>query len=95
MEPFATLTVDRGDRPQFFDFCMHQISRFTLQPKHSIIVNEPPTSEAIDITKRIKMGITAAKGLGIDIIYIVESDDFYKADLIWKHSAKFCPPISC
>lgn len=82
MEPFATLTVDRGDRPQFFDFCMHQISRFTVQPKHTIIVNEPPTSEAIDITKRMKMGITAAKGLGIDIVYIIESDDYYSASYI-------------
>lgn len=84
MEPFATLTVDRGDRPQFFDFCMHQISRFTTQPKHTIIVNEPPTSNATDLTKRMRMGIVAARNLGIDLVYVIESDDYYPKDYIEK-----------
>ena len=83
-EPFCTLTVDRGDRPQFFDFCMHQISRFTIQPKHTIIVNEPPTSNAVDLTIRMRKGITAAKNLGMDIVYVIESDDYYPKDYIEK-----------
>lgn len=85
MEPFCTLTVDRGDRGQFLDFCRHQIDRFVRQPKHKIFVTEPPTSDKVDLTKRIKMGIQAAKGLGIDIIYIVESDDWYDKHYIGRH----------
>lgn len=82
LEPFATLTCSRGDRPQFFDFCMHQITRLTMQPKHTVIVNEPPKSNAADITLRIRKGLTAIKNLGIDIVYIIEDDDLYPKDYI-------------
>lgn len=85
LEPFATLTVDRGDRPQFLDFCRHQIDRFVRQPKHKIFVTEPPTDDRCDLTKRIKMGITAAQNLGIDIIYVIESDDYYGKHYIGTH----------
>lgn len=85
MEPFATLTTSRGDRPQFLSFCKHQISRFTIQPKHQIFVTEPPLNDKVDLISRVKMGITAAKGLGIDIIYIIEDDDAYSADYIERH----------
>lgn len=85
MEPFATLTCSRGDRPQFLQFCRRQIERFTIQPKHSIFVEEPPKDKEPDLTKRIRMGIVAARNLGIDIIYIIEDDDYYPPDYIEQH----------
>lgn len=85
MEPFATLTVSRGDRPQFLEFCKEQITNFTIQPKHSIFVTEPPTSEECDITVRMRKGIVAARNLGIDIVYVIEDDDAYDADYIEKN----------
>lgn len=85
MEPFATLTVDRGDRPQLLDFCRHQIDRFVREPAHKIFVTEAPLNDKVDLTRRIKMGIQAAKNFGIDIIYIVESDDFYGKHYIGTH----------
>jgi len=81
-EDFATLTIDRGDRPQLFAFCEHQLDKLSPAPKHKIFVTEPPTSNSPDIIKRMKMGITAAKNLGIDILYVVESDDFYPPDFV-------------
>jgi hypothetical protein len=84
MEAFATITTTRGDRSQFLENCKKQINRFTIQPKHVIIVDEEPKSNAVDLTRRLKMGITAAKGLGIDIVYVVEDDDFYPKDYIEK-----------
>lgn len=85
MEPFATLTVDRGDREPLLSFCRHQIDRFVRQPKHKIFVTEPPTTDRVDLVPRIKKGITVAKGLGIDIIYIIESDDNYPKHYIGTH----------
>lgn len=82
MEPFATLTVDRGDRPQFFNFCRHQIDKLTIQPKHSIFIADPPSTIEPDITLRMRKGIVAARNLGIDIVYVMESDDNYPDDYI-------------
>lgn len=82
MEPFATLTVDRGDRPQLLEFCRHQIDRFTIQPKHKIFVVDPPTSDKVDLVMRMRKGITAAKNFGIDLVFVIESDDYYAPDHI-------------
>lgn len=79
-EPFCTITTDRGDRAQYFHFCQHQLARMTIQPQETFFINHEPLSDAIDITMRVRLGIAAAEKAGIDICYIVESDDFYGAD---------------
>lgn len=77
MEPFATITPDRGDRPKFYNFCVHQLSRFEPAPTDYFPIDHEPTSREPDLTLRVRMGIAAAKAAGIDIVYIVESDDHY------------------
>lgn len=80
MKPFATITPDRGDRVPLYNFCIHQLGRMLQPPDETFFINHPPLSEAIDITLRVRLGIAAAMKAGIDICYIVESDDFYSAD---------------
>lgn len=87
MEPFATLTCSRGDRELFLDFCTIQLDRMTLKPSERILINRPPKSDQPDITERLKEGVALIKTLGgIDVVYIVEDDDYLPKDyfnLMW------------
>jgi hypothetical protein len=39
----------------------------------------------VDLTLRIRKGITAIKNLGIDIVYVIEDDDYYGKHYIGTH----------
>lgn len=78
-EPFCTITMSRGDRGQLLDFCKQQLSRMTIQPKETFFITHEPTSESIDLTLRLRLGIAAAEKAGIDVCYIIEDDDYYPA----------------
>jgi len=72
----ATLTCNRGkERPKFMDFCLRQVER--MKPDYSIVINYEPKSNSADLIPRMKKGIELAKEKGIDIIYVIESDDNY------------------
>lgn len=73
----ATLTCDRGDRPQFMKFCEEQVNRFNPEPTDIIQVLHPPCSDKVDLISRMKRGIEYAKEIGVETIYVVESDDYY------------------
>lgn len=77
---FATITPTRGDRPQFLEFCRHQLSRMTLKPDKSYFIDYPPTDDRKDLIARVKMGVGMARADGFDKVYIVEDDDHYKED---------------
>lgn len=82
-EKFCSITCDRGDRVQFYNFCIHQLGRMTQQPKETFFINHKPLNGEIDITLRVRLGIAAAIKEGIDVCYIVESDDFYPSNYFW------------
>lgn len=75
----ATLTPDRGDRPEFMDFCNKQLSHMKST---KLIVDYKPFSSQFDLVSRVRKGIEMAKELGIDKIVMVESDDFYPSDYL-------------
>lgn len=74
---FATITPDRGDRKPLMDFCKYQISRFEVKPDQSYFIDYAPRSENIDIVPRFLEGIERAKEDGFDLVFILESDDYY------------------
>jgi hypothetical protein len=76
---FATITMDRGDRKPFMDFCEQQILRFEVRPDKVYFIDHPPTSNQVDLIPRVKEGIQQAKADGYDLVFILESDDFYDA----------------
>lgn len=81
---FAIITPDRGDRPEFTNFCLHQIDSQKL-PRSSfthIHVNYPPKSDQVDLIDRVKHGVSQAKMLGYDWVLIMENDDAYPADYV-------------
>lgn len=74
---FATITPDRGDRKPLMDFCKYQISRFEVKPDKSYFIDYPPRTEKIDIVPRFLEGIERAKEDGFDLVFVLESDDYY------------------
>jgi len=80
MEKFAVIIPDRNDRPELTEFCFRQLSRMTKKPDEVIHVNFKPVDEGYDLVERIHYGIMAAKGMGIDLCFIMENDDNYPAD---------------
>lgn len=78
----ATLTPDRGDRPQFMAQCLAQIDRFIPSPDFVIQVTYAPISNQVDLIPRVKKGIEIAKQNDIDVIYMIESDDKYDSNYL-------------
>lgn len=74
---FAVIVPDRGDRPEFFQHCMNQINRFTMKPNHVFCITNPPISENMDLTRRIREGCQLVLNVGLDLVFIIENDDFY------------------
>lgn len=72
----AVIIPDRGDRPDFMDNCVTQIMRQTID-LYFVIVNFPPESNEIDITKRYREGYEEVRGKGYDLIAFMENDDAY------------------
>ena len=77
---FATITPTRNDRPEFDAFCRHQLDRMEVKPTKSYFVDYAPTGPGFDLIPRVKEGIRMAQADGIDLVFIVENDDFYPKD---------------
>jgi hypothetical protein len=79
----CTITPDRGDRPQFFERCIHQLKMMNDGcPQNAYLMNEKPKSEEVDLIPRIREGIKLAKRDGFTHVYIIESDDAYPVDYL-------------
>lgn len=77
---FCTITPTRKDRPEFLEFCKHQLSRMTVKPDHSYIIDYPPFGKEIDLVPRVKAGIDLAVKAGFDQVFIIEDDDYYPSN---------------
>lgn len=77
---FATITASRGDRPKLTDFCKYQLSCMNTKPAKSYFIDYPPKDDSVDLIPRIKEGIKQAKADGIDLVFIVENDDYMPKD---------------
>lgn len=74
---FCTITPTRGDRPEFLDFCKHQISRMHVKPDHSYFIDYPPVDGNKDLVARVQKGIEMAAADGFHYAFIIEEDDYY------------------
>ncbi len=85
MEKFAIIIPDRQDRPEFLEHCLFQMDRQTVKPGCKYIINYRPRSSTPDLVTRVKRGIELAEKDGIDIVYIIENDDYYPDDYFEKN----------
>jgi len=73
---FATITPTRGDRPELLKFCKRQLARMEVKPTASYFIDYKPKGSEIDLVPRIREGIFQSESEGIDMVFIVEDDDF-------------------
>ena len=85
MEKFAIIIPDRCDRPEFLEHCLFQMDRQTLKPDRKYIINYFPESKTPDLVTRVRCGVEYAVNDGIDIVYIIENDDYYPDDYFEKN----------
>lgn len=79
-EPFAIIIPDRGDRPTMTKRCLEMVNRFSMRPAKVYKIDYKPVSDSMDLTERVHLGVCKAKEDGIDLVFIVENDDYYPAD---------------
>lgn len=79
---YCTITPDRGDRPEFFQFCLKQLTKMNggKPPMNAYLMNDKPISEEVDLVPRIRKGVELAKRDGFEWCFIIENDDYYPAD---------------
>lgn len=80
MEQFAVIIPDRNDRPEFTEHCFRQLDRMILKPAEIIHVNYSPIDEGIDLVERLHYGVMAAQSKEIDLVFVIENDDYYPSD---------------
>lgn len=89
MTQFCTITPTRNDRPEFDEFCKHQLSRMKVKPDHSYFINYEPKSKDKDLTQRVKFGVELAKKDGFEKVFIIENDDWYSENYFNRPDAQF------
>jgi hypothetical protein len=73
----GVLIPDRGDRPRFMENCLRMLKAQTMQPDIVEVVKDLPTNGERDITKRYRMGYDRLRGKNLEIIALMENDDYY------------------
>ena len=82
----ALLTPTRGDRPQLLKKCKEMM----IAQSHSFdfweIVNYKPKGGKKDLVERVKAGVETilSQGAKYDLIFIIEDDDFYHKDYLFR-----------
>lgn len=81
----GVICPDRGDRPKFLNNFKRMLKYQTLQPDEVLIVglNEVKvTDNKPDITKRYRYGYDYMSEKGVDVIALMENDDWYSPDYL-------------
>ncbi len=73
---------DRNDRPDFLGNCLRMIAAQTLRPVIVELVNDKPISDNVDITWRYKLGYERFWKHDVDVIALMENDDWYSPDYL-------------
>ncbi|MCE3278017.1 MAG: hypothetical protein K0S44_208 [Bacteroidetes bacterium] len=73
----GVIIPSRGDRPQLLDNCLRMLKNQTVQPEIIELVNHLPESKECDITKRYREGYDRLRNKAIDVIALMEDDDYY------------------
>lgn len=87
---FATITPHRSvERSELLVQCHRMLDAQTLQPAERFLINDAAQNGEVDIVKRVKAGVALARQAGIDLVFIVEDDDFYPPDYFQRFSSYF------
>lgn len=73
----GVIIPDRGDRPEFLKNCIRMMERQTIQPYTIELIDDKPENSKCDITKRYRIGYDRLRNKGLDVIALIENDDWY------------------
>ena len=84
---------DKSDRPKFLENCLRMINSQTIKPDIIELVNDKPIDinpdgyalpekRNCDITLRYRTGYDRLRNKGINVIFLMENDDWYAPDYI-------------
>lgn len=76
------IVPDRNDRPLFLENCLRLIKNQTLQPTIIEVINYEPESDNVDITQRYRLGYEKLRNKGLDIIALMENDEWYSPEYL-------------
>jgi hypothetical protein len=79
----GVIIPDRNDRPRLLENCMRMIKAQTIHPDIIELVNDEPKHKGIpDITWRYRTGYERLRNKGLDVIFLMENDDYYAPSYI-------------
>lgn len=81
----GALIPTRGDRMPMLNFALKQLDRQSRKVDFIAIVNDPPKNETVkDITWRYRTGAARMLENKVDVVFLIEDDDYYDQDYISK-----------
>lgn len=78
----GVIVPTRGDRPGMLDNLIRMINAQTFQPTLVHLVDYEPRSGDCDITQRYRAGYDWFRGMGMDVLALMEDDDFYSTSYL-------------
>lgn len=72
----------KNDRPAFLRNCFRMIDAQTIQPEIVELVNDESPYNGCDITWRYRIGYERLRNKGLDVIFLIEDDDWYSPDYL-------------
>ncbi len=78
----GVIIPDRNDRPLFLENCLRLIKQQTIQPACIEVVNYQAISDDVDITQRYRIGYDLLRGKDLDVIALIENDEWYSPDYL-------------
>jgi hypothetical protein len=77
------------ERARFVDNCLRQMETQTLKPHEIALVDYEPETIYKDITQRYRKGYDALRNMGLDVIALIEDDEFYSPEYLEYMTAKW------
>lgn len=78
----GALIPTRGDRPKLLNHAIEQMQNQTTKPDVIEIMNDTPINFDKDITWRYRIGCERILSKGVDIVFLIEDDDYYDCSYI-------------
>jgi len=73
----GVIVPHRNDRPEFLSNLKRMLNYQTVQPDLIHFVDYEPESNKCDITQRYRRGYDFMRNKGLDVIFLMEVDDWY------------------
>jgi glycosyltransferase involved in cell wall biosynthesis len=85
----GVIVPTRGDRPLFLQNCKRLISNQTLKPTEVLFVDFKPINSQKDITKRYRFGYDYFRNKGLDVIALMEDDEWYHPEYLERMTSQW------